>query len=136
MKGHLVNIHHIDSSKPKELPLADLYVFESPARIGKPIGGMRRFLKMVNLPSGTKYALIATHGEAKPDKKTGKIPSPEEQAKWNRSIPIMDELLRGKGLIKVADMKVFVVNLKGPLEEGWQRKVEAFVADILSKKGT
>ncbi|MDD1743287.1 MAG: flavodoxin domain-containing protein [Methanomassiliicoccales archaeon] len=135
MKGHSVNIHHIDSAKPKELPPADLYVFGSPTRIGKPIGGMRRFLKKINLPSGTKYAVFATHGAAKPDKKTGKMPTEEELAKWYRSIPIMDELLRGKGMVKIADMKVYVVDLKGPLEEGWQKKVEAFVADILSKQG-
>lgn len=130
MKGHQVNIHHIKESRPKELPQADLFVFGSPARIGKPIGGMRRFLKKVNLPAGTKYALIATHGAPKPDKKTGKMPSAEEIEKWQTSIPIMDELLRAKGMIKVADMKVFVVDLRGPLEEGWQRKVEDFVAKI------
>ena len=130
MKGHQVNIHHIKESRPKELPQADLFVFGSPARIGKPIGGMRRFLKKVNLPAGTKYALIATHGAPKPDKKTGKMPSAEEIEKWQTSIPIMDELLRAKGMVKVADMKVFVVDLRGPLEEGWQRKVEDFVAKI------
>jgi len=130
MKGHQVNIHHIKESRPKELPQADLFVFGSPARIGKPIRGMRRFLKKVNLPAGTKYALIATHGAPKPDKKTGKMPSAEEIEKWQTSIPIMDELLRAKGMVKVADMKVFVVDLRGPLEEGWQRKVEDFVAKI------
>jgi menaquinone-dependent protoporphyrinogen IX oxidase len=135
MEGHPVNIHHIDDSRPKELPPADLYVFGSPTRIGKPVGGMRRFLKKVNLPSGTKYAVFATHSAARPDKKTGKMPSADELAKWQRSIPIMDELLRAKGMIKVADMKVFVVDMKGPLEDGWQKKVEAFVADILSSHG-
>lgn len=45
---------------------------------------------------------------------------------------MMDELLRAKGLVKVAEMKVFVIDLKGPLEEGWQMKVEKFVAQILS----
>jgi len=135
MKGHSVDVHNIDDSKPKDLPPAGLYVFGSPTRIGKPIGGMRRFLKKVDLPSGTKFAVFATHGAAKPDKKTGKMPTMEEMAKWQRSIPIMDELLRAKGMVKVAEMKVCVVDLKGPLEEGWQKKVEAFVADILSSSG-
>jgi hypothetical protein len=29
-------------------------------RTGKPIGGMRRFLKKVGLPAGTKYAILTT----------------------------------------------------------------------------
>jgi len=134
-KGHQVEVHHIKSSNAKQLPKADLYVFGSPARIGKPIGGMRRFLKKVNLPSGTKYALIATHGAPTPNKKTGKMPSPEEIEKYQRSIPIMDELLRAKGLVKVADVKIYVNNLRGPLEEGWQKKVESFAADVIARLG-
>jgi menaquinone-dependent protoporphyrinogen IX oxidase len=135
MKGHTVEIHHIDDSRPKDLPPAGLYVFGSPTRIGKPVGGMRRFLKKVDLPSGTKYAVFATHGAAKPDKKSGKMPTEDELAKYQRNIPIMDELLRAKGMVKVAEMKAFVVDLKGPLENGWQKRVEAFVADILMSIG-
>ena len=132
MKGHSVNVQNIGDSRPKEPPQADLYVFGSPTRIGKPVGGMRRFLKKVDLPSGTKYAVFATHGASKADKKTGKMPSADDLAKWQRSIPIMDELLRANGMVKLAEMKVYVVDSKGPLEDGWQKKVEAFVADILS----
>jgi hypothetical protein len=61
------------------------------------------------------------------------MPSEEELDRWRRTIPMLDELLRAKGMIKVADMKVFVQpeNLKGPLEEGWQMRVEAFAGQIL-----
>jgi hypothetical protein len=38
--------------------------------------------------------------------------------------------LQGKGLVEVAEDKVLVTGLKGPLEQGWQQKVEAFVARI------
>ncbi len=131
-KGHQVNVHAIDDVKPKELPQANLYVFGSPTRLGKPIGGMRHFLKKVDLPSGTKYAVFATHGAVMPDKKTGKMPSVEEIEKWQRSIPIMDEILRSKGMVKVAETKLYVAEMKGPLEEGWQKKVEDLVAQILS----
>ncbi len=130
--GHSVEVHNIDEVKPKELPQADLYVFGSPTRLGKPIGGMRHFLKKVELPSGTKYAIFATHLAAKPDKKTGKMPTADELANWQRSIPIMNEILTSKGLVKVAEMPLFVVEMKGPLEDGWQRKVEEFVAEIIS----
>jgi hypothetical protein len=77
-----VSIHHVRESDPKALPTADLYVFSSPGRIGKPIGRARRFLKKVNLPEGTKYALLTTEGAPQPDKKTGQMTTEEAQAKW------------------------------------------------------
>jgi multimeric flavodoxin WrbA len=129
-KGVTVNVHHIRDARPKELPPADLYLFSSPGRIGKPIGGMRRFLKQANLPTGTKYAILTTEGAPQPDKKTGRMPTEEEMARWQRIIPTMNKLLLEKGLVKVAEGKVLVTGLKGPLEEGWQKKVEAFLAQI------
>lgn len=134
-KGHQVSIHHIKDSRPKELPQADLYVFGSPTRLGKPIGGMRGFLKKIKLPGGAKYALIATHGAPQPDKKTGKMPTAEKLERFQRTIPIIDELLGSKGMVKVADVKIFVVDLKGPLEEGWQKEVEAFTDRIILNFG-
>jgi len=129
-KGVTVNVHHIRDARPKEMPPADLYLFSSPGRMGKPIGGMRRFLKKTKLPSGTKYAILTTEGAHQPDKKTGRMPTEEELAKWQRIIPIMNEILQKKGLVKVAEGKILVTGLKGPLEEGWQKKVEAFASQI------
>jgi flavodoxin len=131
-KGHQVNLHHVKDAKPKELPAADLYIFGSPTRIGKPIGSMRRFIKKVSLPPKTKYAVFATHGEDAPDKKTGKMPTEAEMERWRRTIPIMDEVLKGKGLVKIADNKFFVSaeSLKGPLVEGWEEKVKEFAEKI------
>lgn len=125
-----VDVHHVRDVRPKEMPAADLYLFSSPGRMGKPIGRMRRFLKKVKLPSGTKYVILTTEGAPRPDKKTGRMPTEEELAKWQRIIPIMNEILQEKGLIKVAEGKILVTGLKGPLEEGWQKKVEAFVSQI------
>ena len=51
-KGVTVNVHHIRDARPKEMPPADLYLFSSPERLGKPIGGMRSFLKKAKLPLG------------------------------------------------------------------------------------
>jgi hypothetical protein len=126
----MVHVHHIRDVRPKEMPPADLYLFSSPGRMGKPIGRMRRFLKKVPLPSGTKYALLTTEGAPRPDKKTGRMPTEEELAKWQRVTPIMNEVLQGKGLVKVAEGKILVTGLKGPLEEGWQKKVEIFASQI------
>ena len=129
-RGVTVDVHHIAAVNPKQLPPADLYLFSSPGRMGKPIGGMRRFLKKVGLPAGTKYAILTTELAPKPGKKTGRLPTEQEMAKWQRVRPVMNEILQGKGLAEVAEDKVLVTGLKGPLEQGWQQKVEAFAARI------
>jgi hypothetical protein len=129
-KGVMVDVQHIREARPDRLPTADLYVFSSPGRMGRPIGGMRRFLKKLWLPAGTRYAILTTEMAPQPDKKTGRIPTEEELARWQRVRPIMNEILRGAGLVNVAEDKVLVTGLKGPLEEGWQKKVAAFAAQI------
>ena len=74
-KGVIVNVSHIREARANELPLADLYVFSSPGRMGKPIAGMRRFQKKVELPAGVRYAILTTELAPQPDKKTGKVPT-------------------------------------------------------------
>jgi menaquinone-dependent protoporphyrinogen IX oxidase len=133
-EGVMVDVRHIRDVRPAELSPADLYVFSSPGRMGKPIGGMRRFLKKLKLPPGTRYAILTTEAAPKPDKKTGQVPNEQELAKWQRVRPIMNEILQGKGLVNVAEDKVHVTGLKGPLEEGWQKKVEAFVTRIAATR--
>ncbi len=123
-RGVTVNVHHIRDVKPKEIPPADLYVFSSPGRLGKPPWGVRRFLKKAVLPASAKYALLTTEA-----------PTPEERAKWQRILPILNERLQEKGLVEVTEGKILVTGLKGPLEEGWQDKVQAFVSQILQKSG-
>jgi len=134
-KGITVNVHHVRDARPKEVAPADLYVFSSPGRFGKPIGSMRRFLKKVRLPPGTRYAILTTEAPPSPDKKTGKTPTEEEFAKYERVRPIMNELLQAKGLEKVAEGNVLVNpnTLKGPLMDGWEKKVEAFAAQVLGQ---
>ncbi len=128
-RGVTVEVHHIREVRPQEIPSADLYLFSSPGRMGKPIGGMRRFLKKAALPAGAKYAVLTTELAPQPDK-TGRMPTAEEQAKWQRVIPIMNEALQAKGLLAVATGKILVSAIKGPLEEGWQEKVGAFASQI------
>jgi multimeric flavodoxin WrbA len=134
-RGVTVTVRHIRDANPRNLPAADLYVFSSPGRIGKPKGNARRFLRKVTLEPGTRYAILTTQGAPRPDKKTGKLPTQEEQDRWERVIPIMNELLEAKGMRKVAEGAVLVTGMKGPLEEGWQNKVTAFADQIMSKAG-
>jgi multimeric flavodoxin WrbA len=130
-RGITVSVQHIRDANPKDLPQADLYVFSSPGRMGKPKGNVRRFLGKVTLEPGTRYAILTTQGAPKPDKKTGKMPTQEELDRWERVIPIMNELLEAKGLKKVAEGAVWVTGIKGPLEEGWQHKVAAFADQVM-----
>jgi hypothetical protein len=91
---------------------------------------MRRFLKHVQLPVGTRYAVLTTEAMPKPNRKTGQIPTEEELAKYQRVRPIMNEILQRKDLAKVAEGTIHVTGLKGPLEEGWEVKVNAFAAAL------
>ena len=97
-RGVTVNVHHIREARPKELPPADLYLFSSPGRMGKPIGGMRRFLKKVaGCPPGTKYAILTTEGAPRPDKKTGRMPTEEELAQVAARHPDHERDAAGQG---------------------------------------
>ena len=130
--GVTVSVQHVRDADPRNLPKADLYVFSSPGRMGRPKPNARRFLRKVSLEPGTRYAILTTQGAPRPDKKTGKMPTQEEQDRWERVIPIMNELLAAKGLTEVAEGAVLVTGIKGPLEEGWQNKVQAFADQIMS----
>jgi hypothetical protein len=130
--GVTVNVHHIRDANPKNLPRADLYVFSSPGRWGQPIKKVRRFLGELDLPAGTNCAVLTTEIAPRPDKKTGALPSEEEQAKWQRVRPIMNELLQNAGLAKVAEDKILVNEIRGPLEDGWEAKVQSFAEQVLT----
>jgi len=128
-RGVTVNIRHIKDARPDAMPPADLYLFSSPGRRGKPIKTMRRFLEAVTLPPGTKCAVLTTEMAPKPDRRTGQI-NEAELARWQRVLPIMNELVQAKGFVNVAQGQIHVMAIKGPLEEGWQQKVEAFASRI------
>jgi len=129
-RGVEVHVHHIQHVEPTDLDPADLYLFSSPGRLGKPIKGMRTFLKHLRLPAGTTYALLTTEMGPKPDKKTGRMPTEEEICRFQKVRPIMNELLQAKDLVEVAEEKVYVEDIQGPLEDGWEQKVEAFANRI------
>ena len=61
-RGVTVSVQHIRDANPQDLPRADLYVFSSPGRMGKPKGNVRRFLRKVTLEPGTRYAILTTQG--------------------------------------------------------------------------
>jgi menaquinone-dependent protoporphyrinogen IX oxidase len=128
--GIAVETHHVEEVVPGAISPADVYVFSSPGRMGRPIRSIRHFLKDVRLARGTRYALLTTEMAPQPDKKTGVVPTEEQICRFQHVRPIMIEILQHKGLVKVAEEKVYVTDLKGPLEDGWQRKVDAFADSI------
>jgi len=132
----LVETHHVDEVEPEALAPADLYVFSSPGRMGRPIRSIRHFLKDVRLPRGTRYALLTTEMAPQPNKKTGVVPTEEEICRFQHVRPVMIEILQHKGLVKIAEEKVYVTDLKGPLEDGWQAKVDAFADSIAAMDHT
>ena len=129
-RGVTVSVHHVNDADPRKLPEADLYVFSSPGRMGRPIGSMRKFLKRLVAPVGARYALLTTEGAPQPDKKTGQLPTEEELARYQKVTPMMRASLQAAGLVEVAADKVLVTGMRGPLEDGWQGKVEAFADRI------
>lgn len=130
-RGVDVHVHHVRDLKPNDVPPADLYVFSSPGRMGKPIKRMRKFITGLQLQPGSRYAILATEMNPQPDKKTGRMPTEEELGRCQRVIPMMNEMLQAKGLKRITDGKVYVTGIKGPLEDDWRGKVEEFATAVL-----
>lgn len=116
-KGHEVNTLSIRDIKQKSLPQSDMYIFSSPTHVGKPPGKVKRFLKKMEVPGeGIKYALMTTYVD--PETKT---------------LEKMDEQIKSKGMTKVGKgIKIQVRGMKGPLEEDYEEKLQAFASEILA----
>ena len=115
-KGHSVETSSIHEIKAKSLPNADLYIFSSPTHIGCPPRKMKKFLNKLEISQEeAKYTTIATH--LNPDAKT---------------LQKLDELIQPKGMTKVTDgVRIRVTGMKGPLEDGYEKKLDEFVNKIL-----
>lgn len=118
-KGHNVEAYSVREIKPKSLPQADLYVFSAPTHVGKAAGKMRKFLKKLEItPEGAKYALMTTYLDPN-----------------TKALQTMEELLKPTGMTRVsAGLKIKVSGMKGPLEEGYHKKLEDFATEITGEK--
>lgn len=124
-KGHEVHLFDVSETGPEQVPLSDLYVFSSSTHIGGLPGKMNKFMNKFPHKSG-RYALSVTHMVEKsgPEKNSGKV------------LIIMADDLKEVGLTKAVDHLSLTVNgMKGPLEDGWQKKVETFAVSILKLLG-
>jgi len=115
-KGHAVDLFSVRDVKPNELLQADIYVFSTPTQIGSPARKMKKYLKKINISQeGAKYALLTTHSSDKTE-----------------ALEKMEKLLQPTGMIKITDgLKIKVTGLKGPLEDSYEEKLEAFANNIL-----
>jgi len=119
-KGLSVQLMSVHDVKPKSLPEADLYVFSAPNRMGKIIRSMRKFLEKIEIKnSNTHYILV----------NTGLDPS----SSIDRGLEQMEEILKEKNISKLSEgIKLKVMAMKGPLEAGYEKKLDEFVQTIQS----
>jgi flavorubredoxin len=115
-KGHSVETSSIYEIKPNSLPNADLYIFSSPTHIGRPPRKMKKFLNNLEISQEeAKYTTMATHMDPKA-----------------KTLQIMENLLQPKGMTKISDgIRIKVTGLKGPLEEGYEKKLDEFANKII-----
>lgn len=124
-KGHDVQLFDVRETGPEQVPQSDLYIFSAPTHIGGLPGKMSKFMSKFPHKSG-RYALSVTHMVEKsgPEKNSGKV------------LNIMADDMKEVGLTKAVDpLSITVTGMKGPLEDGWQNKVETFAAAILKSLG-
>ena len=78
---------------------------------------MKRFLKKLDAPKGTKYALFNTHAMDTP-----------------RALPKMEKILAKKGMVKIADSHARVTGSgeECQLKEGFEDKLAALADAIIS----
>jgi flavodoxin len=114
-KGHEIEIIHVKDTKAKTNFDAELYVFSSPVRMFMLPIAMKTFLKKFK-PSkeGTSYALMTTYLDPRAS-----------------ALDKMESILKNKKMNKKsAGFKAKVLEIKGPLEEGYEHLLEEFAEKI------
>lgn len=116
--GHEVETKSVKEIKPNSLPQADLYIFSSPTHVGGPPGKIKKFLKKLDVKQeNAKYALIATHMDPN-----------------SKILQKMEKILEPKKMTKITEgLQIRVTGMKGPLEEGYEEKIDNFAKEIFNK---
>ncbi len=123
-RGYSVQLMSIHEVKPHLLPESDLYIFSAPNAFGKIIRSMRKFLEKIEIKnSSAQYILVNT------------CLNPESSQ--DRGLEQMEEILQMKNIAKFSDgLKLKVLAIKGPLEAGYEKKLDEFAQTIQSKMKT
>lgn len=124
--GHDVRLFSIRDTRSGDVPSSDIYIFSTPVHVGKPPRKIRSFIKRFKCqPGNSKYVLIVTHASE---------PSGE---KWSptKTVEMMHEMLKEKGMRPMTqELLIRVKDIKGPLEDDYQKKIDALserIANLL-----
>ena len=114
--GNEAFLYSILEIKPKTVPRSDLYVICSPTQFKRPPLRLLRFIRSLEIGENPpKYAIANTHFE--------------ESEVVDRLSKILDE----KGLTgAVPAVALPLLGLEGPLEPGFEEKLDAFSDAFLS----
>lgn len=119
-KGYAVQLMSIHEIKPHMLPESDLYIFCTPNAFGKIVRSMRKFLEKIEIKnSAGKYLLVNT--------------CLNPTSNQDKGLEQMEELLQTKNISKISEgIKLKVMTIKGPLEAGYEKKLDALAETIQS----
>jgi flavodoxin len=115
-KGAEAEAYSIREINLKNIGIADFYVFSSPMRMFMFPLRMRSFIGGFKPPKkGIGYALMTTYIDPRV-----------------KALTAMKNLLDKKDMIKISmDFKVKVLDIKGPLESGYENGLEEFASEII-----
>ncbi len=121
--GHDVESHNVHDVTPQEVSESDLLVFCAPTHIQRAPRKIRSFLKkLAKIGVYGDYALIATRLPESP-----KLPKA-------RALEMMEESFAGSGGKLVGKLELVSEDMRGPLEEGWEDRLDAFFAGVIVEK--
>jgi multimeric flavodoxin WrbA len=117
-KGYSVQLMSIHDIKPKLIPESDIYIFSAPNALGKIVRSMRKFLEKIEIKnSSAQYILVNT--------------CLNPASSQDKGLEQMEEILSNKNISKLSDgLKLKVMSIKGPLESGYEKKLEDMVLKI------
>lgn len=111
-----VQVIKADEADPSKIPEADFYIFSSAAEKFTVQKDMRQYMKGLENMDQKKYGIINTHGSPKKN--------------W---LGKMEKILAKKNMVKVAETDFAIVggmNEQSRLEDGWEMKLDTFMASI------
>ena len=119
-KGDSVRIMSVHEIKPHSLPVSDLYIFSAPNAFGKIVRSMRKFLEKIEIKNSSSHYILVN---------TCLDPSSSQ----DKGLEQMEEILRKKNISKLSEgLKLKVMAMKGPLEAGFEKKLDELAETIHS----
>ncbi|MCX6660937.1 MAG: hypothetical protein NTY91_00115 [Euryarchaeota archaeon] len=119
-KGYSVQLASIHETDPHLLPESNLYIFSAPNAFGKIVRSMRKFLDKIERKNSTAHYILVN---------TCLNPSSSQ----DKGLEQMEEILQKKNISKLSEgLKLKVMKIKGPLEPGYEKKLDEFAQTIQS----